>query len=239
MPILAPKPFTSSTNAPPRRRRSSSTNNVPPNLTFEYSNHNPRVTGSSSTSGLAERGGSFQGSLGTIPGTPADPSMSLSRSPSPQPSGGWHSPGLTSSKFDGGVASTSSSPRLYGGDYMNGGSSSSNVTWASAQARSANVKGRASHSQNQGFFRHFRRLSSSLPRFSHPGSTHYAEKEKLGRGRWNPHDGDSLRNLVRMIRRIVWRARLRLALVVGFLFFVIVFYSTCKDFLDPLSHNVD
>ena len=154
--------------------------------------------------------------------------MSLSRSPSPQPSGGWRSPALSFPQFDGSADSTSSSPRSYGGDYMNGEASRSNVTWASAQARSANVKGRASHSQNQGFFRHFRKLSSSLPRFSHSDSTHYAEKEKLGRGRLNPHDGDSLRGFVRMIGRIVWRARLRFALVVGFLLFVIVFYSTCK-----------
>ncbi|KAL9083731.1 MAG: hypothetical protein Q9165_008397 [Trypethelium subeluteriae] len=113
--------------------------------------------------------------------------MSLSRSPSPQPSGGWHSPALASSQFDGIASSTSPSPRHYGSDYMNGGtgSSGSNVTWASAQARSANVK----HSQSQGFFRHFRRLSSSLPRFSHQSSTHYAEKEKLGRGRLNADNG--------------------------------------------------
>ncbi|KAI9657760.1 MAG: alpha-1,6-mannosyltransferase [Bathelium mastoideum] len=153
--------------------------------------------------------------------------MSLSRTPSPQPGGGWHSPGLTSLPTNGASSSTSSSPRFHGGDHMNGAAaSSSNVTWASAQARSAAVKGHPSHSQTQGFFQRFRRLSTSLPRFSHPASSHYAEKEKLGRGRWNPDNGNSLQNLFRMMRRIVWRARLRFALAVAFLLLVLVFYAT-------------
>ena len=111
---------------------------------------------------------------------------------------------------------------------MNGGGIGSNVTWASAQARSASVKGRASNSPNQGFFRHFRRLSSSLPRFSYPGGTHYAEKEKLGRGRWTQHNGDSLQNLARIMGRIAWKARLRLALVIGFFLIIVLFYASRK-----------
>jgi hypothetical protein len=91
----------------------------------------------------------------------------MSRSPSPQP-GGWSSPGLNTPYDSGGRASP----------FANG-SSSHNVTWASAQARSAEVKGYPGFNpRGQSFLgKHFRRISTSLP-FS------YAEKEKLGRGRF-------------------------------------------------------
>ncbi|KAI9686130.1 MAG: alpha-1,6-mannosyltransferase [Bogoriella megaspora] len=155
--------------------------------------------------------------------------MSLSRSPSPRPDGGWSTPGL-SSNYDA-ASSAGNSPRLHGSgvDYINGGAdgSASNVTWGSAQARSAGVKGASSsQSKNRGWSRQFRRLSQSLPRFSHQSSTHYAEKEKLGRGRWKTENGGKMQNIGRMMGRTIWKARLRFALLLGFLLFVILFYAT-------------
>ncbi|ORY66276.1 galactosyl transferase GMA12/MNN10 family-domain-containing protein [Pseudomassariella vexata] len=116
--------------------------------------------------------------------------MSLSRSPSPGPGGGWSSPGLntnTSGRSSPAPKTTFTGP--------NGG----NVTWESARLKSRGVGGYPSFStQNQGFFtRHMRRISSSLPTFQdtpEPG----AEKEKVGRGRWNMP-------LVGRIRRIMAR----------------------------------
>lgn len=138
--------------------------------------------------------------------------MTLSRSPSPVPGGGWSSPGLN-------INSGRSSPNLSGGP----------VAWESSKMRSHAVNGYPSFStQNQGFFtRHMRRLSSSLPRFS---GQPYSEKEKLGRGRWW---GDSIplagriRNaLTRMGRK--WKVRLAIAL--GIFLFLMVFYNSRKSY---------
>ncbi|KAF2088281.1 glycosyltransferase family 34 protein [Saccharata proteae CBS 121410] len=116
--------------------------------------------------------------------------MSLSRSPSPQPGGGWSSPGLTTPTYTG--ASGSSSPMW---SYPNGGGAH-NVTWASASARSKQVKGYQAagfSTRNPSWFkRHLRKWSSSLPQFTHSANGQYAEKEKLGRGRWEPSDGSRL-----------------------------------------------
>ena len=85
--------------------------------------------------------------------------MSLSRSPSPRPGGGWASPGLNSPYVD--VSGRASPASGYRGN-------GNTVTWESAKAKSEGVNGYPSFStQNQGFFnRHIRKLSSSLPRFS-------------------------------------------------------------------------
>ncbi|KAF2869287.1 galactosyl transferase GMA12/MNN10 family-domain-containing protein [Massariosphaeria phaeospora] len=131
-----------------------------------------------------------------------------SRSPSPRP-GGWSSPGLNS-PYD---ASGRASPMR---GYANG--ASQNVTWASAQARSAEVKGYTAFSpRNQGFFgRHFRKISTQLP-FS------YAEKEKLGRGRYQ---GNKVMQTFKRIGRNFWRLRRSLGLVLLLILSVILFYVT-------------
>jgi mannan polymerase II complex MNN10 subunit len=102
--------------------------------------------------------------------------------------------------------------------YPNGGSH--NVTWASAQAKSAEVKGYSFNPRNQGFFgRHFRRLSTSLP-FS------YADKEKLGRGRYQ---SNKAMELVRRIGRSLWKLRRSLGLVLLLILSFILFYVTRKS----------
>ncbi|KAJ4288127.1 alpha-1,6-mannosyltransferase [Kalmusia sp. IMI 367209] len=130
----------------------------------------------------------------------------MSRSPSPRP-GGWSSPGLNTPYDSGGRSSP----------FANG--SSNNVTWASAQARSANVKGyTAFNPRNQGFFgKHFRRLSTSLP-FS------YGEKEKLGRGRYQGNN-----KIMQMLNRIgwnLWRLRKSVGVILLILLSYILFYAT-------------
>jgi mannan polymerase II complex MNN10 subunit len=133
----------------------------------------------------------------------------MSRSPSPRP-GGWSSPGL-STPYDG---SGRTSP------FANG-SSSHNVTWASAQARSAEVKGHNGFNpRNQGFFtKHFRRISTSLP-------TSYGDKEKLGRGRYQNN------KFVQFLNRIawnIWRLRRSVGVVLFIVFSIIMFYVTRKS----------
>ncbi|KAF1359484.1 hypothetical protein EJ07DRAFT_155922 [Lizonia empirigonia] len=124
----------------------------------------------------------------------------MSRSPSPRP-GGWSSPGLNTPYDSGGA---------------NG--SSHNVTWASAQARSAEVKGYPGFTpRNQGFFaKHFRRISTSLP-------ISYGEKEKLGRGRYQDN------RFMQMLNRIgwnIWRLRRSLGLVLLVILSIVTFYVT-------------
>lgn len=156
--------------------------------------------------------------LPPIPGTPSMPS-SLSRSPSPRPGGGWASPGLTSHYGD---AGSSSSGKSYQG--VNGG-----VTWESARAKSEGVHGGypSFSTQNKGFFnRHMRTLSSSLPRFNMGSEKSFAEKEKLGRGRWMPRDGSRLGRLRLMASRVSRKMRLRILAVLGVILMIILFYTT-------------
>jgi mannan polymerase II complex MNN10 subunit len=133
----------------------------------------------------------------------------MSRSPSPRP-GGWSSPGLSTPYDTGGRNSP----------FANG-SSTHNVTWASAQARSAEVKGQnAFNPRNQGFFsKHFRRISTSLP-------VSYGEKEKLGRGRYQNN------KLVQLLNRIgwnIWRLRRSVGVVLFVVLSIIIFYVTRKS----------
>ncbi|KAH0499479.1 hypothetical protein TgHK011_006675 [Trichoderma gracile] len=150
-----------------------------------------------------------QAQLSPIVGTPADP-MSLSRSPSPVPGGGWSSPGLN-------INSGRSSPSNAAG---------SSVSWESAKMRKQGANGYPSFStQNQGFFtRHMRRISSSLPRFAAgPGNT-YAEREKYERGGHSPHAGGGrLRSfLARIGRRLKWRILLPLIIIC----IIVAYYGT-------------
>ncbi|KAJ9157527.1 Alpha-1,2-galactosyltransferase [Pleurostoma richardsiae] len=142
--------------------------------------------------------------------------MSLSRSPSPVPGGGWASPGLN-------INTSGRSSPAKGFSGSNGGS----VVWESSRLKNTGANGGypSFSTQNQGFFtRHMRRISSSLPSFSM--NTHYAEKEKLQRGRWSP-----LRlPLVGRVKSIVARMgrKMKIRLLIGFLilFSLYVFYHS-------------
>lgn len=106
--------------------------------------------------------------------------MSLSRSPSPHPGGGWSSPGLT-------PGSGTSTPRGYSpspASLAPGG-----ISWAAAKAKSDEVRGYPAFStRNSGFFsRQKHKLSARLPNLR--GQAHgYVDKEKDGYGRahWRP-----------------------------------------------------
>lgn len=153
-------------------------------------------------------------------GTPADP-MSLSRSPSPVPGGGWSSPGLN-------MNSGRTSPANAGG---------SSVSWESAKMRKHGANGYPSFStQNQGFFtRHMRRISSSLPRFnSGIGNTH-AEREKYEREGYNAAaSGGRIRSFfARVNRRLKWKILLPLII-----FCTIVIYYGTRKWNDDIHLNL-
>jgi mannan polymerase II complex MNN10 subunit len=141
----------------------------------------------------------------------------MSRSPSPRP-GGWSSPGLSTPYDTGGRTSP----------FANG-PSTHNVTWASAQARSAEVKGQSSFNpRNQGFFsKHFRRISTSLP-------VSYGEKEKLGRGR---SQNNKFMQSINRIAWNFWRLRRSVGVVLLVIFSIIFFYVTRKSTARTLLVN--
>ncbi len=220
MSILASPASTQTTQ---RRRRTSSAAKPPPSL----NNHNlrPSVQRTGSSSGLPAGGPQ---SLPPIPATPLQGTMSLSRSPSPTRGGGWASPGLTSPYEN--VSGKSSPRKPYGEIQMNGLASANgeNVTWASAKARSEEINGYPSFStRNNGFFsRHARKISTSLPTFSLGGRKDFADKEKLGRGRWPPIAGNRTVRYLQRTGRVAWRFRLRLGIILGLLLAYILFYAT-------------
>jgi mannan polymerase II complex MNN10 subunit len=109
------------------------------------------------------------------------------------------------------------------------GPSTHNVTWASAQARSAEVKGQSSFNpRNQGFFsKHFRRISTSLP-------VSYGEKEKLGRGR---SQNNKLMQSINRIAWNFWRLRRSVGVVLLVIFSIILFYVTRKSTARTLLVN--
>lgn len=145
--------------------------------------------------------------------------MSLSRSPSPVPGGGWASPGLNI------TSSGRSSPSKAYSSSSNGGA---NGMWESARLKNSGASGYPSFStQNQGFFtRHMRRISSSLPRFNAHAHSHYAEKEKLGRGRWSGREVPLLGRLKGILARMGRKLKIRLLLGFLMLLAVIVFYNS-------------
>lgn len=150
--------------------------------------------------------------------------MSLDRSPSPQRSGGWASPGLNTTYEEGAGRSRAASPSKRYGE-LNGGQES--VSWASAKANSARVNGVPSYkSQNQGFFgRHMRKMSQSLPYFAHGGrEDRYAEKEKLGRGRLGTARWRDMRRRFALISR----RRKYMALFVMFIFAMLIYFHEGK-----------
>ncbi len=111
--------------------------------------------------------------------------MSLSRSASPLPTGGWNTPGLTErSLTPNGLQHADA--HIYG---------STDDHWAAAKARSAQVRGYPSiQTKNEGFFQRSKRKISTLPVFSPytPLSANWRDPEKLGRSRWYPRGGGGL-----------------------------------------------
>ncbi|KAK0729367.1 galactosyl transferase GMA12/MNN10 family-domain-containing protein [Apiosordaria backusii] len=144
--------------------------------------------------------------------------MSLSRSPSPVPGGGWASPGLN-------IGSGRSSPTR---GYTGGSSSATPVMWESSRLKKAGGSGYPSFStQNSGFLsKHMRKISSSLPRFNSAGSSPYAEKEKLGRGRWSAQNVPLLGRLRAIMGRMGRKMKIRILLLFMLLFCIIIFYNT-------------
>ncbi|KAK4648666.1 alpha-1,6-mannosyltransferase [Podospora bellae-mahoneyi] len=144
--------------------------------------------------------------------------MSLSRSPSPVPGGGWASPGLN-------IGSGRSSPTR---GYTGGSSSATPVMWESSRLKKAGGSGYPSFAtQNSGFLsKHMRKISSSLPRFNSSSSSPYSEKEKLGRGRWSTQNVPLLGRLRALIGRMGRKMKIRLLILLMLLFCIIVFYNT-------------
>jgi mannan polymerase II complex MNN10 subunit len=150
--------------------------------------------------------------------------MSLSRSPSPVPGGGWASPGLN-------INSSGRSSPVPGYSASNG----TPVIWESARQKTMGAAGGypSFSTHNQGFFtRHMRRLSSSLPRFG--SSTHYAEKEKLGRGRWPGQNVPLLGRLRGVMARMGRKMKLRLLVIFLLIISIITFFNT-RPLLSPPS----
>lgn len=167
--------------------------------------------------------------------------MSLSRSPSPHPGGGWASPGLNSPGLNSpGLNSPYGSGRLSPQPQRSAGSS---VTWESARAKSEGVNGGypSFSTQNNGFFnRHYRKLSSSLPRFNSGlgggRAKGYADREKLGRGR---PIGSKFSQLVGALGRSSRAARIRMLAVLAFILMIILFYTTRKLLQSSFSIYID
>jgi mannan polymerase II complex MNN10 subunit len=113
--------------------------------------------------------------------------------------------------------------------HRGGGHGGASVTWESARAKSDEVNGYPSFStKNNGFFnRHYRNLSNSLPHFHIGGEKSYAEKEKLGRGRWA--GSSKLARIRNSLGRVSRAMKLRFMIVLAFVMMIILFYSTRKS----------
>lgn len=98
--------------------------------------------------------------------------------------------------------------------------------WESARLKRAGNSGYPSFStQNKGFFtRHMRRISSSLPRFSH--AQQYKEKEKPVRGPWSVQNLPLLGRLRGIMARMGRKWKLRLLFVLLLVLAVVLFYTT-------------
>lgn len=155
--------------------------------------------------------------------------MSLSRSPSPSPGGGWSSPGLNIN-----TSGRSSPATAFPGPNGN------QVVWEAARMKNMGKSRYPSFStQNQGFFtRHMRRISSSLPRFNSNSNIHYAEKEKLQRGQWSStQPGSWLGRMRNILARIGRKAKLRVLIACLLLLVICIFYNSrmfCALYWHPI-----
>lgn len=180
--------------------------------------------------------------------------MSLSRSPSPQRGGGWATAGLSTPRSQKSSIRGASPRKTYTG--LNGGPTSAatsstagqhGVTWASAQARSAEVNGypngTAGNGSRMGYIRsHFRKISSGLPLFKTASDADgddrlFADKEKLGRGRLQAYSQMSASEIASRIGRLIWKMRLRFMLLLTLILAVALFFSHREWLLFPKSHE--
>lgn len=158
-------------------------------------------------------------------GTPSDPDMSLSRSPSPVPGGGWASPGLNI------TGSGHNSPTR---GFTSGNSGSSPVIWEGARLKNntsnsgaASGGFRTNNGNQRGIMGHVRRLSSGLPLWNNGrATTPYAEKEKLGRGRWHADNLPLVSRVKRAYSRLSRRTRIILSILGLILLATWIFYHT-------------
>ncbi|KAI9715415.1 MAG: alpha-1,6-mannosyltransferase [Chrysothrix sp. TS-e1954] len=151
--------------------------------------------------------------------------MSLDRTPSPQPGGGWTTPGLNTPRRKGSPfkGRRSPSPAVA---YAQPDRDPRNVNWASAQAKSAEVSGYGFPSVNQGFFqRNFTSFSSQLP-FHRRGGRDFAEKPRPGRRKKAGSTLETFRNIAAVLSRAAWRLRFRLGVVLAIVMVVVLFYTT-------------
>ena len=206
-----------------RRRQSSGCNTLVPSIIHPENQHEQDSAQSGATSGLPTL--AFAQPLSTIPATPPShiPPMSLSRSPSPRPNGGWSTPGLTEQP-------SHDSPRRI--PYEMNGYAPNNIPWAVAKTKSDQFKGYPSFStRNEGFFsRSKRKISSTLPRFNSFGATKKdgRESEKLGRGRWYPGVGGRWPKLKTLIGNVLRKFRL-LFIVLAIIAFIIFVMSKARE----------
>ncbi|EFY98616.2 galactosyl transferase GMA12/MNN10 family protein (glycosyl transferase family 34) [Metarhizium robertsii] len=136
--------------------------------------------------------------------------MSLSRSPSPVPGGGWSSPGLN---INSGRSSPANAP------------TSGPVHWESAKMRHLGANGYPSFAtNNSGFFaRHLRRISSNLPRYNSNNTIpRYGDKDKPFRGQNIPLIGRIRSISGRMGRKL----KIRLLIVLVLLLCLYIFYHS-------------
>lgn len=153
----------------------------------------------------------------SCPGTPAT-SMSLSRSPSPVPGGGWSSPGLN---INSGRSSPANAP------------TSGPVHWESAKMRHLGPNGYSSFAtHNQGFFtRHMRRISSSLPRFNSSNTdSRHGGRDKPNRGQWPGQNIPLVGRIRSIFGRMGRKLKIRLLIVLIFLLCLYIFYHSRKYF---------
>lgn len=149
--------------------------------------------------------------------------MSLSRSPSPHPGGGWSSPGLT-------PGSGASTPRGYSPATL----APNNISWAAAKAKSDEVRKYPSFStRNSGFFsRQKRKISARLPNFRGQASRHgYVDKDAYGRGHLHAGGPGGCGPLA-MVKMLLRRGRTRVVLGlfllwIGYLFLWSSKWSKC------------
>ncbi len=98
--------------------------------------------------------------------------------------------------------------------------------WESARMKNVGGSGYPSFStQNNGFLtRHMRRISSSLPRFA--SSSHYAEKEKPGRSRWDAQNIPLVGRLRGLFARMGRKLKMRLLIAFLIFFSIFIFYHS-------------
>lgn len=144
--------------------------------------------------------------------------MSLSRSPSPVPGGGWSSPGLN---YNSGRSSPANS------------NTSRPVAWESAKMRNVGANGHASFAtHNQGFFtRHMRRISSSLPRFT---DKDLHEKNRFAYANRYLDKIPLMGRVKSIFGRMGRKMKMRLLIAAIILFCIFVFYHSRKWILATL-----